>query len=195
MRRAKRARSPAGPGPPAAIPPRRARNWRANAPTSARLPSSHRGRRSSSSNSLGRSECFVSTVAAGQEPPACVGHHGGRRQGRHRRRPNLADQAGSERVDSEETADAQAPVAELHLLAHPEVILLSLGAAMLMGLTSVLRHSAAATVDTKHSLRPRLLLELLRRPGWLLGNLAHVGALALQFWLLDGDRCWWSRPC
>ncbi len=68
-----------------------------------------------------------------------------------------------------------------HLLAHPEVILLSLGAAMLLGLTSVLQHSAAATVDTKHSLRPRLLLELLRRPRWLLGNLADVGAFALQF--------------
>jgi len=68
-----------------------------------------------------------------------------------------------------------------HLLAHPEVILLSLGAAMLLGLTSVLQHSAAATVDTKHSLRPRLLLELLRRPRWLLGNVADVGAFALQF--------------
>lgn len=68
-----------------------------------------------------------------------------------------------------------------HLLAHPEVILLSLGAAMLLGLTSVLQHSAAATVDTKHSLRPRLLLELLRRPRWLLGNLADLGAFAMQF--------------
>jgi len=35
-----------------------------------------------------------------------------------------------------------------HLLAHPEVILLSLGAAMLLGLTSVLQHSAATTVGS-----------------------------------------------
>jgi drug/metabolite transporter (DMT)-like permease len=68
-----------------------------------------------------------------------------------------------------------------HLLAHPEVILLSLGAAMLLGLTSALQHSAATTVDAKQSLRPSLVLELLRRPRWLLGNLADVGAFALQF--------------
>ncbi len=52
---------------------------------------------------------------------------------------------------------------------------------MLLGLTSVLQHSAAATVDTKHSMRPRLLLELLHRPRWLAGNLADLGAFTLQF--------------
>jgi drug/metabolite transporter (DMT)-like permease len=67
------------------------------------------------------------------------------------------------------------------LLAHPEVILLSLGAAMLLGLTSVLQHSAAASVDTKLSLRPGLLVELIRRPRWLLGNLADLAAFGLQF--------------
>jgi len=68
-----------------------------------------------------------------------------------------------------------------HLLAHPEAIVLALAAALMFGLTSVLQHSAAATVDAKHSMRPGLLLHLVRRPVWLLGNLADVAGFILQF--------------
>lgn len=68
-----------------------------------------------------------------------------------------------------------------HLLARPEPILLALGAAVMYGVTSVLQHSAASTVDDKHSMRPGLLLELVRRPRWLLGNLTDLAAVVLQF--------------
>jgi drug/metabolite transporter (DMT)-like permease len=47
--------------------------------------------------------------------------------------------------------------------------------------TSVLQQSAAADVAHHRSLRPGLLLELVRRPRWLLGNVAEVGAVVLQF--------------
>ncbi len=67
------------------------------------------------------------------------------------------------------------------LLAHPESIFLALGAATLYGLTSVLQHSAASQVDTKHSMRPGLVLQLVRRPVWLLGNLTDLAAVILQF--------------
>jgi drug/metabolite transporter (DMT)-like permease len=60
-------------------------------------------------------------------------------------------------------------------------MLLALGAAVLYAVTSVLQQSAAATVAHDRSLRPGLLLALLRRPRWLLGNLAEVGAVTLQF--------------
>ena len=60
-------------------------------------------------------------------------------------------------------------------------MLLSLGAAVLYAVTSALQHSAAATVAHERSLRPSLLLALVRRPRWLLGNLAEAGAVALQF--------------
>ncbi len=68
-----------------------------------------------------------------------------------------------------------------HLLAHPESLLLALGAAMMYGVTSVLQHSAASAVDQKHSMRPGLLLQLARRPRWLLGNATDVAAVVLQF--------------
>lgn len=74
------------------------------------------------------------------------------------------------------------PVPRHHsLLAHPESIFLALGAATMYGLTSVLQHSAASKVDTKHSMRPGLVLQLLRRPRWLLGNLTDLAAVILQF--------------
>jgi drug/metabolite transporter (DMT)-like permease len=60
-------------------------------------------------------------------------------------------------------------------------VLLTLGSAVLYALTSVLQHSAATTVAHERSLRPGLLLDLVRRPRWLLGNLAEVGAVVLQF--------------
>ncbi len=68
-----------------------------------------------------------------------------------------------------------------HLLAHPESIVLALAAALMFGVTSVLQHSAAATVDAKHSMRPGLILELVRRPRWLLGNVADLAGFVLQF--------------
>lgn len=66
-------------------------------------------------------------------------------------------------------------------LAHPEAIFFALGAAVLFGITFVLQHSAAATVEAKHSMRPRLLLELVRRPRWLLANVVDLAAFGLQF--------------
>jgi len=68
-----------------------------------------------------------------------------------------------------------------HLLARPEAIVLALAAALMFGVTSVLQHSAAATVDAKHSMRPGLILELVRRPRWLLGNVTDVAGFAFQF--------------
>lgn len=62
-----------------------------------------------------------------------------------------------------------------------EVVALSLAAALLYALTSVLQQSAAATVPLKLSLRPSLIIELVRRPRWLLGNLTDVAAFGLQF--------------
>jgi len=60
-------------------------------------------------------------------------------------------------------------------------VALSLVAAVLYALTSVLQQSAAATVPATRSLRPGLLVDLVRRPRWLLGGVAEVGALAAQF--------------
>lgn len=60
-------------------------------------------------------------------------------------------------------------------------VALSLGAAVLYAATSALQQSAAATVPHERSLRPGLLLDLLRRPRWLLGTAAEVGAVGLQF--------------
>lgn len=66
------------------------------------------------------------------------------------------------------------------LLAHPETILLALTSAALFAVTSVIQHSAAAEVGAEHSLRPRLILELVRRPRWLLANLTDLAAYGLQ---------------
>ncbi len=60
-------------------------------------------------------------------------------------------------------------------------MLLTLAAALLYAVTSVLQQSAAVEVAHHRSLRPGLLLDLVRRPRWLLGNVAEVGAVALQF--------------
>lgn len=60
-------------------------------------------------------------------------------------------------------------------------VVLTLGSALLYAVTSVLQQSAAADVDHTRSLRPGLLLDLARRPRWLLGNLAEVAAVVLQF--------------
>ena len=68
-------------------------------------------------------------------------------------------------------------------MTHSQVsaVVLSLGSALLYAVASVLQHSAAVTIAEDRSLRPRLLLDLLHRPRWLLGNAADVGAVGLQF--------------
>jgi len=63
--------------------------------------------------------------------------------------------------------------------------LLALAASVFYALTSVLQQSAASTVPHERSMRPGLLLELLRRPRWLLGNLAELAAFALHFLALQ----------
>lgn len=60
-------------------------------------------------------------------------------------------------------------------------VLLSLLAAVLYALTSVLQQSAAASVPLERALRPGLILALARRPRWLAGNVAEVGAYVTQF--------------
>lgn len=61
-----------------------------------------------------------------------------------------------------------------------QTVALSLGAACLYGVTSVLQHSAAASVAPERSLRPSLIVALVRRPRWLLGNVADLAAYLLQ---------------
>lgn len=58
---------------------------------------------------------------------------------------------------------------------------LSLLAALLYAITSVLQQSAACSVPGERSLRPGLLLDLVRHPRWLLGGLAEIGAVVLHF--------------
>lgn len=62
-----------------------------------------------------------------------------------------------------------------------QAVALSVGAAFFYALTSVLQHSAASTVPHERSLRPSLILVLLRHPRWLLGYAADVAAHILQF--------------
>ncbi|MEY2478033.1 MAG: hypothetical protein QOG87_3348 [Actinomycetota bacterium] len=70
------------------------------------------------------------------------------------------------------------------------VTVLALTAAFLFGLASVLQHKAAQSAAPERSMRPSLLLDLLRRPLWLAGQLvATVGfaaeAVALSFGALS----------
>jgi len=60
-------------------------------------------------------------------------------------------------------------------------VALSLLSALLYATTSVLQQSAACTLPAERSLRPGLLVDLVRHPRWLLGGLAEVGAIVLQF--------------
>lgn len=62
-----------------------------------------------------------------------------------------------------------------------EVVGLSVGAALLLALTSVVQQRAASTVPHHKSLRPGLVGELVRHPLWLLGVVTDVGAYLLQF--------------
>jgi len=61
------------------------------------------------------------------------------------------------------------------------VLALSLAAAFLYALTSVLQHSAMRVIPAERSMRPRMLIDLLRHPRWLLSNVVDAGGYVLQF--------------
>jgi len=65
--------------------------------------------------------------------------------------------------------------------APPAVILESLAAATFYAIAAVLQQSAASELPTGRALGPRLLLALLRRPRWLIGNCASVAGFVCQF--------------
>lgn len=67
------------------------------------------------------------------------------------------------------------------VLSRAEVVVLSLAAALLYALGSVVQHRAAARVHHEHSLRPSLLARLATNPRWLLANAVNLSAFALQF--------------
>jgi drug/metabolite transporter (DMT)-like permease len=60
------------------------------------------------------------------------------------------------------------------------VYVFALGAGLCYALASVLQHRVAAAQPSEMSLRPRLLLELVKRPLWLLGIALDVGAYLLE---------------
>ena len=64
---------------------------------------------------------------------------------------------------------------------HLATVVLSLGAAFLYALTSVLQHGAMRMIPSERSMRPSLLLHLLRHRRWLLSNLVDAGGYVLQF--------------
>ena len=61
------------------------------------------------------------------------------------------------------------------------VVALSLGAALLYAVTSVLQHGAMRSIPSERSMRPRLLVDLVRHPRWLLSNVVDAGGYLLQF--------------
>src|SRR5947209_8587134 len=65
------------------------------------------------------------------------------------------------------------------------VLAATLGAALCYAVASVLQHQAATAEPPQLSLRPSLLLKLLRRPRWLIGVGADIVAFALQVVALD----------
>jgi drug/metabolite transporter (DMT)-like permease len=60
------------------------------------------------------------------------------------------------------------------------VVVLALAAGLCYALASVLQHHVAAQQPPELSLRPRLILELVKRPLWLLGIVFDVGAYLLE---------------
>jgi len=68
-----------------------------------------------------------------------------------------------------------------HTALRVDVIALSLGAAFLYALTSVLQHQSTSTLKPDRSLRLSLLLGLLRQPRWLASIVVDIGAYVLQF--------------
>ena len=65
------------------------------------------------------------------------------------------------------------------------VVVSALGSAFLYALAAVFQQRAAVAEPLEHSLRLRLLFNLLRRPLWLAGLACDVGAFVLQFYALD----------
>lgn len=65
------------------------------------------------------------------------------------------------------------------------VVASALSSAMLYALAAVFQQKAAVAEPLEHSLRLRLLINLLHRPLWLMGLACDVGAFLLQFWALD----------
>lgn len=61
------------------------------------------------------------------------------------------------------------------------VVALSLAAAFLYAVTSVLQHGAAQAVPAGQALRPGLLSGLVRQPRWLLSHVVDASAYVLQF--------------
>ncbi|MGI9023181.1 MAG: DMT family transporter [Acidimicrobiales bacterium] len=62
-----------------------------------------------------------------------------------------------------------------------EAVAFALGCAALLSLAAVLQHRAAGRVATHKSMRPALLIELVRRPMWVVGVLCDVAAYVFQF--------------
>ena len=59
-------------------------------------------------------------------------------------------------------------------------VVLAALAALLYGAAVAVQHHEAAAVDPAAALRPRLLLDLVRRPLWLIGLVGDIGGFALQ---------------
>jgi drug/metabolite transporter (DMT)-like permease len=68
-----------------------------------------------------------------------------------------------------------------HVYAPPSVVLESLGAASFYAVAAVLQQSAASEQPASGALGPALLLGLLRRRRWLIGNAASAAGFVLQF--------------
>ncbi len=60
------------------------------------------------------------------------------------------------------------------------VVVLALGAGLCYALASVMQHTVAAQQPPELSLRPRLILELVKRPLWLAGIVLDIGAYLLE---------------
>ena len=60
------------------------------------------------------------------------------------------------------------------------VVVLALGAGLCYALASVMQHTVAAQQAPELSLKPRLILELIKRPLWLAGIVLDVGAYLLE---------------
>ena len=60
------------------------------------------------------------------------------------------------------------------------VVVFALGAGLCYALASVMQHHVAAQQAPELSLRPRLILELVKRPLWLAGIVLDVGAYLLE---------------
>ena len=67
------------------------------------------------------------------------------------------------------------------LATHFTVVVLTLGAAFLYAVTSVMQHHAVRVIPAERSMRPRMLLDLLRHRRWLLSNVVDGGGYLLQF--------------